>query len=140
MDIDLSPDKVSLSMVKLSKNKLLLNSAVLRYIKALSGQPSSKRQGAIPTVPNSVADPMAKYETMHPVFEELTKNGPESGDARYHLACLYARKGMVRDAAVQLEEAIRSGFSAWDLIKSDLDLEAFRKTPMYTKLIEKFAS
>lgn len=59
--------------------------------------------------------------------EELP--GSFVGPILYNEACVFAKEGNIEGAEKSLAEAITSGFSDFDLLRTDADMEAVRSTP-----------
>lgn len=71
-------------------------------------------------------------------FLEVIRIDPDfSPSVYFNLACLYSRQNKVEAAAKWLEKAIEKGYSNWDLIKNDKDLENIRGTPHYQRILDK---
>jgi len=71
------------------------------------------------------------------VFTMLVRLRPDSPDVHYNIACLHARTGRVNEAEEWLRKAVDKGFSNWNLLKNDRDLENIRNTTFYRELMER---
>ncbi|MFZ5563895.1 MAG: tetratricopeptide repeat protein [Thermodesulfobacteriota bacterium] len=72
------------------------------------------------------------YDRAASVLKSLLEKRPDSAATIcYNLACLYSIKGDVKTAAEWLAEAIKNGFSLWELVESDPDLANLRNSPYF---------
>jgi tetratricopeptide (TPR) repeat protein len=60
--------------------------------------------------------------------------------ACYDLACVYARLNSKKNAVAWLQKAVEAGFSRWDLLRNDRDIENIRNTSYYKSLINEQGS
>jgi len=79
----------------------------------------------------------AEWERAVEAYEECVRLDPRDASARYALACVLSRSGNQDRAIVELERAVAGGFSNWELLRKDADLEAVRTHPRYRALLEK---
>lgn len=89
-----------------------LNRLAMRYVK------EKKYDEAI----SVMAGPMLKLQ-------------PDNTVIYYNISCLYARKNKPKKAVEWLKQAIEKGYSDWEQIKSDPDLENIRNTAYYKKIV-----
>jgi Tfp pilus assembly protein PilF len=59
------------------------------------------------------------------------------GEVEYSYACVLASIGKTDEALDHLEEAVKKGFSDWERIKNDPDLQGLKDNPRFQKLIKK---
>ena len=57
----------------------------------------------------------------------------------YNLACMYSRQNKNKEAVYYLKAAVDKGFNAWDLLRTDPDLENARNTADFQTLVPKQA-
>jgi tetratricopeptide (TPR) repeat protein len=69
-------------------------------------------------------------------YGESLRLDPRDSAAHYGLACALCRSGRTENALLELERAVAAGFSNWDLLRKDADLEPLRKEPRYRTLLE----
>jgi Tfp pilus assembly protein PilF len=119
--LNASDSDLILEMAELTHRKRALVEAVNDYRKALALQPGISRLEAGDIT--AVSDAMQAYERLRPVLEDVVQAQPDSGDANYHLACIYARKGMIRESNVRLQKAIMADPAQRRLFETDPDLE-----------------
>ena len=111
-------------MAELSKRKRMLVDAVKHYRNTLAKQPGfSRLEAGNITV---VAEVMGDYENLLPVLEVAVISQPTSADAYYHMACIYARKGMDQEAAEYLEKAVIANPERQPFFDADPDLESIK--------------
>jgi len=67
-------------------------------------------------------------------FKRLKKISKSKPEIDYNIACLYARQGNIEKSIYWLKQAVQSGYSRWDSIESDKDLEVIRNTPEFLNL------
>ncbi len=61
---------------------------------------------------------------------------PENPGVYYNLACIYSRRNGLKESRNFLDKAIKKGFSDWDLLKKDHDLDNLRNTEYFDSLLE----
>jgi Flp pilus assembly protein TadD len=72
-----------------------------------------------------------------PALRRAVEVAPKDARIRYNLACVLASEGQVDDAATELERAVQLGYSDWDRITGDQDLEKVRATETYRRIVAK---
>ena len=60
---------------------------------------------------------------------------PDQWQAHYYIAGTYARQNKIDESASWLEKAVKGGFSDWDLLRTDSNLEMVRATAYYRELM-----
>ena len=108
-----------------------LAEAMEQYRQALALQP-----GFLPAL-NDLALAYAsqgEYEQALPLYRQMTELRPDSYVAYYNMACLYAQQGRIEESLASLEEAVARGFSDWQFLKEDKDLENIRDTGYFKTL------
>ena len=71
-------------------------------------------------------------------FQKMLSINPQMPNIYYNIACLYAREKKVDAALEWLAKAIGKGYSNWEAIKTDPDLENIHRTEEYEKLLRKY--
>lgn len=70
-------------------------------------------------------------------LETIVKIDPGRADAYYNGACMLARSGKPKEAVAWLKTAIEKGYSQWERIAADPDLETIRETEAYKGLMKR---
>ncbi|HNY67079.1 MAG TPA: hypothetical protein PKM41_16755, partial [Deltaproteobacteria bacterium] len=70
-------------------------------------------------------------------FMALADLQPDNPGALYNIACLHARGNRTDEAVLWLQKAVNKGFTDWNLLKKDRDLETIRNTTFYRELMER---
>lgn len=73
-------------------------------------------------------------------FEEIIRINPSDAETWYNLACLASKSGRQALALARLKTALEAGFTEFDYIRKDPDLDAIRMLPDFTSLLEKHIS
>jgi tetratricopeptide (TPR) repeat protein len=120
LKIDLTESDMDLKMAELSENKRDLIKTVKNLQSALSRQPGFIRLEANNI--SAVSTAMKEYEDLLPLFLEVAKIQPAVADARYHVACIYARTGREPEAKKWLSLARAIDPKRWEFFKTDPDL------------------
>jgi tetratricopeptide (TPR) repeat protein len=120
---------LDIKMIELLEKKKELEETLKRFQKALSLQPgfSEVDQSNI----GIVLEVKRKYEQKLDLFRRISEVNPNSAEADYHIACIYSRKGQIRQSIIWLNQAIAKGFDRWDLIETDSDLDRLRESDNY---------
>jgi superkiller protein 3 len=115
---------LELKMIQLLEKKKILEETLKQFQKTLSLQP-----GFTVFDQNKIADVLEvkqKYEKKLDLFRRISQIKPESAEVDYLIACIYARKGQIRQGISWLNQAIAKGFDRWELIETDSDLDLIR--------------
>ena len=78
---------------------------------------------------------MKKYEKAVSVLKKKIAIEPDILDAYYNIACIYSIQNRVDEAVTWLKKAVQKGFKDWELLSTDKDLENFRGSSYYKKLM-----
>jgi tetratricopeptide (TPR) repeat protein len=70
------------------------------------------------------------------VFMDILNYAPDDAEIHYNIACMYSRLNRVNDSIQWLQKAINKGYTNWESIKNDADLDNIRGSSAYKKLIE----
>lgn len=109
-------------------------SAIAALLRALEIKPDSD------ALLNRIGNEYLKntqYDQALAIFEKHLDLAPNFSLPYYNIARLMARQNRLSEAVAWLKKAIDRGYTNWNQIKSDPDLESIRRTEEYTKLIEK---
>jgi tetratricopeptide (TPR) repeat protein len=110
-----------------------INEAVRHYEKSIAIQPDSPR--AINNLALMYA--MQKnYTGALSRFKEVLRHWPEKAETYYNVACMYSRLKKKQESIEWLQKAIDRGYSNWESIKSDSDLENIRDADAYRELVK----
>jgi tetratricopeptide (TPR) repeat protein len=107
--------------------------AVRHYEKSLAIQPD------FPRAINNLALMYAlqkNYTKALARYKELLRHWPDKAETYYNIACMYSRLKREKESIDWLQKAIEKGYSNWESIKSDSDLENIRGSSAYQKLIQ----
>lgn len=77
-----------------------------------------------------------KYEEAAEAYLEHVMKRPDDGNAWYNLACCLALLKRKDEAITALEQAVHSGFTDANHVKSDPDLESIRKKKAYKAVVK----
>jgi len=116
-----------------------IDRALSHFKKALTIEPGNKNfQANYTTALNTLALMHASKNDFNKAvfyFKKILLIKPDKKDVYYNLACMYARQDNIKESIKWFTKAINRGYSNWDLIKTDQDLESIRKNPDYLKLL-----
>jgi tetratricopeptide (TPR) repeat protein len=70
------------------------------------------------------------------IFFDILNYEPADAEIHYNIACMYARLNRVDESIEWLQKAISKGYSNWESIKNDADLDNIRGSSAYKELIE----
>jgi tetratricopeptide (TPR) repeat protein len=121
-------------VIELLEKKEKLEKTLKHFQKTLSLQP-----GYAEFDQNNIAAVLAvkrKYEQKLDLFRRISAVQPESAEADYHIACIYSRKGQVRQSLSWLNQAIAKGFDRRELIETDSDLDLIRDDDNFPPRVE----
>lgn len=77
-----------------------------------------------------------KYHEALSLLKQMIDIQPDNPDVYYNIACIHAKLNNVRESIDWLKKAIDKGFSKWDLLQSDTDLDAIRNSEGYQDLLK----
>ena len=109
------------------------NRAMQQYKKALQLDPKflpALNNLALVTAANK------EYYKALTVFLDLLNYIPDDADTHYNIACMYSRLNRVNESIDWLKKAIDKGYSNWESIKTDGDLDNIRNSLAYKSLIQ----
>jgi len=114
-----------LKMIELSNRKRDVLDAVEKYRKALSKQPGfsgldGKNLAAVAAV-------MQEYESLLSLLLEKIKSQSTGAEAYYHVACIYATKGLFHESNKWLNRARARDGDRWHFFQTDPDLVWIQK-------------
>jgi tetratricopeptide (TPR) repeat protein len=69
-------------------------------------------------------------------FKEVLGHWPDKAETYYNIACMYSRLEREEESIEWLQKAIDKGYSNWESIKSDSDLENIRDADAYKELVK----
>jgi tetratricopeptide (TPR) repeat protein len=118
-----TPD-LEVKVIELLEKKEKLEDALNLFQKTLSFQPGFTEFDQNKIV--NVLEVKRKYEQKLDLFRRISEIKPQSAEADYHIACIYSRKGRIRQGISWLNQAIAKGFDRWELIETDSDLDLIR--------------
>jgi tetratricopeptide (TPR) repeat protein len=121
LNIDLAESGLDLKLVELSERKRDLIETVNNFQTALSRQPGFIRLEEENI--SAVSSVMKEYESLLPLLLKIIKIQPASADTSYHIACLYSRKGMVKESIKWLNKALGDDPARRDFFLADPDLK-----------------
>ena len=135
LSVDVLPENIVADVIQMRQRRKALEAAVSVYLQRLSPQP-----GFTPAEFDCDAYPAvrlikAHYDTLFPLFERIAGADPDSPEAAYAAACIFAVRNDVLKANKWLIRAVAKGFDDKNRIKTDPNLENIRKTEFYRKLI-----
>jgi tetratricopeptide (TPR) repeat protein len=110
-----------------------LNQAKQQYEKALQLNPKF-----VPALNNlalvSAAD--KAYDSALKTFLEVLNYYPDDAQTHYNVACMYSRLNQLDKSIEWLKKAIDKGFTDWESIKTDEDLDNVRDSTAYQEFIK----
>ncbi len=110
-----------------------IDEAVRHYEKSLAIQPD------FPRAINNLALMYAlqkNYTKALSRFKEVLGHWPDKAETYYNVACMYSRLKRKEESIEWLQTAIDKGYSNWESIKSDSDLENIRDADAYKELVK----
>ena len=134
IDFNTGDPNLDLRFKDLLKSKKELDQVIGKLNKSLSLQPGFNKLDNDDIL--IVAETKKRYEKALPLFREVNQLIPDSASAYYHIACIYARQDLIQESINYLDQAIQKGFSRWDIIKTDSDLENIRGYDGYQLLVK----
>jgi len=124
LKFNLQTQDLEFKVIELLEKKEKLEETLKQFQKTLSFQP-----GFTEFDQNKIANVLEvkqKYEQKLDLFRRISEIKPQSAEADYHIACIYSRKGQIRQGISWLNQAIAKGFDRWELIETDSDLDLIR--------------
>ena len=76
-----------------------------------------------------------QYQEAILTFKRLVDIQPENNIFYYNISCLYAIQNMKNESIEWLTKAIENGYSNWDHLKNDKDLENIKNTSYFKSLV-----
>jgi tetratricopeptide (TPR) repeat protein len=70
------------------------------------------------------------------IFLDVLNYRPDDAETHYNIACMYALLKQVDESIAWLKKAIDKGYTNWESIKKDADLDNIRNAKAYKELIE----
>ena len=121
-------------------NRTLLHEWAGALIRAGSAERALSLKGVQPSLAYSCAERVlflrGDFAGAARLGEEGLRVAPSPGSA-YDTACAYSRGGQPEDAMRMLQRAIELGFSDYDHLTTDADLELLRTHPAWDALLER---
>ncbi len=110
-----------------------LDDAIDQYQKALAIDPSF-----IQALNNLgvVYTRKKEYKKAVSTFKRLLELRPDIASAYYNIVRIYSKQDKVKQSFDWLKRAITRGYLDWNIIKTDKDLENFRRSSYYKDLLE----
>lgn len=71
-------------------------------------------------------------------MNKIIESDPKDGGHYYDLSCLYAQMNRKDDAIKALETALEKGYSSFEHMEHDKDMDPIRDLPEYVSLVEKY--
>jgi tetratricopeptide (TPR) repeat protein len=107
--------------------------AVQQYNKALQLNPKF-----LPALHNLglVTAANKEYYKALTVFLDILNYAPDDAETHYNIACMYSQLNRVDDSIQWLQKAINKGYTNWESIKNDADLDNIRGSSAYKELIQ----
>jgi tetratricopeptide (TPR) repeat protein len=109
-----------------------LDTAVIFYRKAISLQ--SDHGEALNNLAAALVQ-KKEYEEALIICKKLVNQHPDRPETYYNVASVYALQRQIEKSVEWLRKAIERGYSNWEMIKTDQDLENIRHTKGYQALI-----
>jgi tetratricopeptide (TPR) repeat protein len=109
-----------------------LDTAVIFYRKAISLQ--SDHAKALNNLAAALVQ-KKEYEEALIICKKLVNQHPDRPETYYNVASVYALQRQIEKSVEWLRKAIERGYSNWEMIKTDQDLENIRHTKGYQALI-----
>lgn len=81
-----------------------------------------------------------EYSKAVEAYEKILQEQPDDVNALYNLACAHALAGSKDKAVEQLQKAVDAGFTDFEHIKTDSDLDSIRDTDGYKKILDSRAA
>lgn len=106
--------------------------AIKHYNKALQLNPKF-----VPALNNLALVTAAKkeYYKALTIFSDILNYEPDDAETHFNIACMYSRLNRVDESIEWLKKAIDKGYTNWESIKKDSDLDSIRASSAYKQLI-----
>ena len=124
LKFNIQTQDLDVKVIELLEKKKKLEETLKQFQRTLSLQP-----GFTEFDQNKIAivlEVKRKYEQKLDLFRRISEVKPDSAEADYHIACIYSRKGQIRQGVSWFNQAIAKGFDRWELIETDSDLDRIR--------------
>jgi hypothetical protein len=133
--LKLSPENPTLyyRLGNLYKDTGQFNAAIALYQKALSVRPEFVQ--ALENLAVVYADKQ-EYDNAISSFKEIIRLSPDNAGVYYNIACMYAKQNQGEKSIQWLKKALSKGYSEWERIKTDKDLENIKNSPEYYEIIK----
>jgi tetratricopeptide (TPR) repeat protein len=134
LNFNMQAQNLDFKVVELLEKKKKLEKTLKHFQKTLSLQP-----GFTELDQNNIAIVLAvkrKYEQKLDLFRRISEVESDSAESDYHIACIYSRKGQIRQSIGWLNQAIAKGFDRWELIEIDSDLDLIRDDDNFPPMVE----
>jgi tetratricopeptide (TPR) repeat protein len=107
--------------------------AIQHYNKAIQLNPKF-----VPALNNLALVTAAKkeYYKALTIFLDILNYEPDDAQTHYNVACMYARLNRIDESIKWLKKAIDKGYTNWESIKRDDDLDNIRESSAYKQLIQ----
>ncbi|MGD2099691.1 MAG: tetratricopeptide repeat protein [Desulfobacterales bacterium] len=107
--------------------------AIKQYNRALQLNPKF-----VPALKNLALVTAAKKEYYRAltIFSDILNYEPNDAETHFNIACMYSRLNRVDESIEWLKKAIGKGYTNWESIKKDSDLDNIRKSSAYKQLIQ----
>ena len=69
-------------------------------------------------------------------FLDMVARWPDIAAASYNIACVYSLQNKTEESVKWLKRAIDHGYTKWERIKSDPDLDNIRESAAFRNLLE----
>ena len=110
-----------------------INAAVTHYKTALTIKPDFPQAISNLALVNAARK---DYSEALALFLDLLNYRPDNAETHYNIACMYSRLKQVDKSILWLKRAIDKGYTNWESIKKDGDLDNIRDARAYKELIE----
>jgi hypothetical protein len=128
------PSRLVLSATLLAALALCLPAAAQRSVDGDEGVAPAKPVA----LDNQIYDAFVNGEYQHAValIKQHLKGSPNDYDMMYNLACAYSLLKQYDNAATALLSAFKAGFSDFEHLRNDPDMQGLREHPTYKKILE----
>jgi tetratricopeptide (TPR) repeat protein len=75
-----------------------------------------------------------EYDKAISLFIKIIGLRSDPASNYYNIACIYARQNQIEESINWLKKAISKGYSKWDLIETDIDLENIKGSSYYIEI------